>query len=242
MYPEGYAVSFFHCKREEDPEKFRVISMVVNNYSKKDAIRIVTSAAKDYQEVLSGMNYVFIYRERSDNSVGFFETLFLPRNFQHLTGLELLNEKGHVEKQPLLFYERCLNRKLSEEDIQFRKDGTTRFKLAALPKIVNFIRCSKMTGIYNETRPLLAIDRLAGTTNFCLGFTDCGMYYVASSCLLEDIRDIADRPSQVLAVMSKSTDDMVYKDIRYVAKGIPFDKLGIPEALDRMIDRSGYRK
>ncbi|MCR5089280.1 MAG: hypothetical protein K6C08_07215 [Oscillospiraceae bacterium] len=215
--------------------------MATTEFTKREAVRIITSAAKDYQDILSGMNYLFIYRERSDNSVRFFETLFLPRNFQHLTGLELLDGDGMIDKKPLLFYERCLNRKLSEDDIAFRSDGTTRFKLEALPRIVNFISSSKMTGLYNDFRPLLAIDRLAGTTNFCLGFTQDGKYYAPSSCLLEDIRNLANKPSQVLAVMSKKSDEPIYKDIRYIAKKLPFDKLKIPDDLDGIIDRSGYR-
>ena len=215
--------------------------MATNDFTKKEAIRIATSAAKDYQDILSGMNYLFIYRERTDNSVRFFESVFLPRNFQHLTGLELLDGDGRIVKKPLLFYERCLNRKLSEDDIAFRSDGTTRFKLEALPKIVNFISSSKMTGLYNGSRPLLAIDRLAGTTNFCLGFTQDGEYYVLSSCLLEDIRDLANKPSQVLAVMSKKSDEPIYKNIRYVAKKLPFGKIKVPPELEEIIDRSGYR-
>lgn len=216
--------------------------MATTDFTKKEAVRIVTSAAKDYQEILSGMNYLFIYRERSDNSVRFFETVFLPRNFQHLTGLELLDGDGSIVKKPLLFYERCLNSKLSEDDIAFRSDGTTRFKLEALPRIVNFISSSKMTGLYNGIRPLLAVDRLAGTTNFCLGFTQNGDYYVPSSCLLEDIRKLAEKPSQVLAVMSKKSDEAIYKNIRYVAKGLPFDRIKLQSELEEIIDRSEYKK
>lgn len=60
--------------------------------------------------------------------------------------------------------------------------------------------------------------------------------------VLEDIRDLSEKPSQVLAVMSKKSDDPVYKDIRYVAKGLPLDKLEVPEDLAGIIDRSGFRK
>ena len=214
--------------------------MVIKEFTKREAIRIVTAASKDFQRVLEGMNYVFIYRDRSSNEVDYFESIFLPRNFQHLTGIEMVDENGLPDKRPLLFYERCLNSKLSEDGIRFRADGTTRFKLEALPRIVNFISSSKMTGLYNGVRPLLAVDRLTGTTNFCLGFTQDGKYYAPSSCLLEDIRDLSERPSQVLAVMSKKSDAPMYKDIRYVAKGIPFDKLRLPEDIAGIIDRSGF--
>ena len=38
-------------------------------------------------------------------------------------------------------------------------------KLEALPKLVQFLRFSKMTVLYNGIRHKLAIDRIAGTTN-----------------------------------------------------------------------------
>lgn len=76
-------------------------------YTKKEAIRIVTSAAKDYHSILEGNNFLFIFRDKENNSIGFFETVFLPRNYQHLTGIEMLDENGKIEKKPLLFYKRC---------------------------------------------------------------------------------------------------------------------------------------
>lgn len=209
-------------------------------FTKKDAIGIVAKAAKDYRDILEGKNYLFIFRARETNKIAYFETAFRPRNFQHLTGIEMLDDKGKLERKPLLFYERCLAGKLSESIIQFRNDGTTQMKLEALPRIVNFVSSSKMTGIYNGIKPLLAVDRLAGTTSFCLGFTQDGDYYAPSSCLLEDIRDLTVKPSQVLAVMSKKSDEEIYKDIRHVAKGVPFNKLVLPGELGSIVDRSGF--
>jgi len=170
-------------------------------FTKKDAIGIVAKAAKDYRDILEGKNYLFIFRARETNKIAYFETAFRPRNFQHLTGIEMLDDKGKLEKKPLLFYERCLAGKLSERIIQFRNDGTT---------------------------------------SFCLGFTQDGDYYAPSSCLLEDIRDLTVKPSQVLAVMSKKSDEEIYKDIRYVAKGVPFNKLVLPGELGSIVDRSGF--
>ena len=215
--------------------------MVKHGYTKKEAIRILTMAAKDYKEILEGRNFLFVFRNRAGNSVDYFQTLFLPKNFQHLTGVEYVFN-GKVVREPVRFYNDCVDERISIDHIRFREDGTTQLKLVALPRIVNFISSSKMTGLYNGSRPLLAIDRLAGTTNFCLGFTQDGEYYLPSSCLLEDIRDLANKPSQVLAVMSKKSDEPIYKNIRYVAKKLPFDKLQIPDDLDRIVDRIGYKK
>ena len=221
---------------------FKGKAKMIREHTKKQAIRIITSSANEYREKLEGRNFIFVYRDRDSNCIDFFEALFLPRNYQHLTGVDFVDGNGNLEKKPLLFYERCLRGRLAENDIRFRHDGTTRFKLEALPKIVNFISSSKMTGLYSGNKPLLAVDRLAGTTNFCLGFTRDGNYYAPSSCLLEDIRNLTIKPSQVLAVMSKKSDENVYKDIQYVAKGLPFDKLKLPNELGEIIDRSGYKE
>ena len=47
-------------------------------YSKRDAIRIVSSAAKEYQKKLEGTNLLFIYRDRKTNQIEFFEAIFWP--------------------------------------------------------------------------------------------------------------------------------------------------------------------
>lgn len=180
------------------------------SYTLKMAIRIVTSAAKDYQNMLENNNYIFIYKNRSTQQIEYFEVIFLPRNFQHLTGIEYVDTNGIPIINSLQFYQKCTHNQLKESEIRFKKDGTTELKLAALPLIINFLKVSKMTAIYNGTRPKLSIDRITGTTNFCLGFTydKCG-YYVPSSALLEDIRNIT--------------------------KGVPLDKLSFPDNLKALI-------
>ena len=99
-----------------------------------------------------------------------------------------------------------------------------------------------MTAIYNGIRPRLSIDRLAGTTNFCLGFTKDQHYYVPSSCLLEDIRNLSDVSYQILAILSKPAkrDFPIYKDIRYVAKGVPLNHLNFSDDLSQKISLENY--
>lgn len=208
-----------------------------HTYTKKEAVRIIIAAAKKYKEMLEGTNYLFIYRDRKSNDIGYFETVFLPRNFQHLTGIEFKDKKGNLRKNAVYFYNKCLDNTITEAEIGFKVDGTTMLKLEALPKLVEFLRFSKMTTIYNGVRPKLALDRLAGTTNYCVGFVQEGNYFVPSSCLLEDIRNLGENPSQVLAVLSKKADrsEKVYNSIRYAAKGVPLDKLHFPHELEKII-------
>lgn len=123
------------------------------------------------------------------------------------------------------------------KEIRFKSDGTTELKLKALPLIINFMKTSKMTAIYNSIKPKLSIDRLTGTTNFCLGFTRDNKYYVPSSCLLEDIRNLADVTYQILAILSKPANKTTptYKDIRYVAKGVNLHSLKFPPDLSALL-------
>lgn len=213
-----------------------------HTYTKKEALRIMISTAKEYAKLLEGMNYLFIYRNRDNNAIEYFETLFLPRNYQHLTGVEFVDTDGNLKKNSVSFYRRCLNNTLTENDFRFKEDGTTPLKLEALPKLVQFLRFSKMTVLYNGTRPRLAVDRIAGTINYCLGFIRDGDYFVPGSCLLEDIRRMGENPSQILAVLSKRANqsEPIYKEIRYVAKGVPLNKLKFPDKLNNLISLEKY--
>lgn len=208
----------------------------------KDAIRIITTAAKDYDKLLNGNNYIFIYKNRINNQIEYFETTFLARNFQHLTGIDFIDKNKNIIHNPTYFYKKCVNSTLKEGEIRFKSDGTTELKLQALPLIVHFLKSSKMTAIYNSMRPKLSVDRLAGTTNFCLGFTKDKEYYVPSSCLLEDIRNLSDDTFQILAIFSKPAKNTfpIYKDIRYIAKGIKLNHLLLPDNLSALISLDNY--
>jgi len=218
--------------------------LMKRTYTKKEALRIIIATAKDYAKILEGLNYLFIYRNRENNEIEHFEAVFLSRNYQHLTGIEYLDIDGNIQKNSVFFYRNCLNNMITENEIRFKKDGTTPLKLEALPKLVHFLRNTKMTVLYNGMRSKLAVDRIAGTTNYCLGFVKDGDYFVPNSCLLEDIRNLGNNPSQILAIMSKraSKKESIYKEIRYVAKGVPLNRLNLSEELRRIICLVNYNE
>lgn len=208
----------------------------------KDAIRIITNTAKLYDETLNGYNYIFIYRNRINNKIEYFESIFLGRNFQHLTGIDFIDSNKNIIHNPNYFYQKCVNSTLKENEIRFKSDGTTELKLQALPLVVNFLKSSKMTAIYTPIRPKLSVERLTGTTNFCLGFTKDKDYYVPSSCLLEDIRNLSNITFQILAIFSKpaSKSTPIYKDVRYIAKGVKLKQLSLPNNLSHLISLENY--
>lgn len=212
-------------------------------YTPKEALRIIMKTAQNYHLLLENNNFIFLYKNRETNAIEFFEAIFLARHFQHLTGVDYINPNTEtLIKNSVDFYRKCLKNNISEKEIRFRKDGTTQLKLEALPKLVQFLHFSKMTVTYNKTRPKLNIDRFAGTTNYCLGFTQDGKYYMPSSCLLEDIRTLGNQPSQILAVLQRPchSPTPIYANIRYVAKGVPLNKLSLPPALSEIINLNAY--
>ena len=103
-------------------------------FTKEDARRRVLNCAKDYQEKLLDKNFIIIYSERRGNTSRYIAVVFYERNYQHLTGIELVEKNGKVlEHQSLNFYRKCIEKKLRIDEIQLKKEGTTQLKLIALP-------------------------------------------------------------------------------------------------------------
>lgn len=70
-----------------------------HTYTKKEVLRIIIATAKEYAKMLEGLNYLFIYCNRISNEIEYFEAVFLPRNYQHLTGVEFLDMEGNLLKR-----------------------------------------------------------------------------------------------------------------------------------------------
>ena len=99
-------------------------------FTKEDARRRVLNCAKQYQQKLLNKKLIIIYRERQDNAIRYIEVVFHERNYQHLTGLELVDEEGNVlRNQSMNFYRKCIENKLGLEEFRFKQDGTTQLKL-----------------------------------------------------------------------------------------------------------------
>lgn len=211
-------------------------------YSKEEARRKVLNCAKQYQNKLLNKKLIIIYRERKDNQIHYIEVAFYDRNYQHLTGLELIDDEGNILKhQAKNFYRKCIENKLSIKEFQFKADGTTHLKLAALDSLTDVSKITKITGDYNGIRPYLYVDKIMGGVNFCLGLSKEDDAYVPSSALLEDIKKLTDAPSQVLAILEKGVDDNnIYSTVKHVAKGLNLNNITLPDEIKQMISLENY--
>lgn len=213
----------------------------MHSYTLEDARHIALNCAKNYEQNLLDKNYIMIYRDRTDNGIKKLEVQFGKENYQHLTGIELIDENGIVRQHVSeLFYNKCVNNTLSKDEIQFKKDGTTNLKLVALPVMMIVQKVTKIAGDYNNSRPYLVADKIVGNVNFCLGLKQTTGFYVPASTLLEDIKKITTIQSQVLAIFSKKICDETYKDIRHVANGINLHNVKLPQDILEKISLNEY--
>ncbi len=215
----------------------------MHSYTSEEARGIVMRCAKQYERNLLNQLFLIIYRDRKDNQVKSLEIYFGKENYQHLTGVELVDQHGHIRHHVAeLFYEKCVSNRLRKDEIKLRQDGTTNLKLAALPTMMEIQKVTKIEGDYNNRRPYLIADKLIGNVNFCLGLLQAEekRYYVPASTLLEDIKKLADSPSQVLAILSKRKKEEKYSTIRYVTKGLDLRKLHIPNNIEQMLSLENY--
>lgn len=209
--------------------------------TKDEARRIVLNCSKDYRKRLLNKKMIIIYRDSQEKTIHYIEVGFYEKNYQHLTGLELIDKKGNVLcGQSKNFYRKCVDNKLGINEFQFRKDGTTPLKLKALPVLMDISRVTKITGNYNNSRPYLFVDKVVGGVNFCLGLSRAGDEYVPSSALLEDIKKITDTSCQVLAILQKEMDEVIYSTIKHVAKGLNLSSIQLPKEINDKISLENY--
>jgi len=197
---------------------------------KDEIIKIITTCAKEYKKNLENKNlfFIFEYKQR----VGYFETVFLPRNFLHLTGIEI---NGSIKSTD--FYELCLRNQLSPSAFETTPNGTTDMKLSILPQLMKIHKTAKMIGEYDFSKSFLVTEKIAGNVTACLGFIRDGDYYIPNTALKEDIRNITAKPQQrVIAIFRKDKEEVKYSLLCYTAKGVQFENLRLPNEISEKID------
>jgi len=127
---------------------------------------------------------------------------------------------------------------LNIAEVRFKDDGTTPLKLDALPSLMDLTNITKIIGDYDNSKKWMDADVIVGGINFCLAISeDKNGSYFPRSGLLEDIRNITRKSSQVLAIFQKKLNDKeVYKKICYVAKGLNLSNLNLPSEISEQVN------
>lgn len=199
--------------------------------NKPSIINQIYEAVDFYEQSLKNKKLLILYGHNANNPESI-ECLFLNTNFKHLTGID-------NNDPPLVFYKKCLNRRLSEEDIIFKKDNTTEIKISVLKKTLQLFSNGKMIGIYDDNRMYLQTDKLIGGVNSCLGFIlDNNDFYYPNTLIKGDIRHLCSKGSvkPINAILRKDIKADVYEEICYVSKriGNDFSRININK-LDKNI-------
>ena len=197
--------------------------------TKIEAIKIIHDCAALYRNNLTGKKLLFITIR--NNGVASFESLFMPRNFLHLTGVATrLNGD--------LFYQAAVNNRLSTSDVTLATDGKTEQKLAILPQLMSIHYTARMVGDYDNSRPLLIADKFAGTVTTAMGFINMNGIYIPNTALKLDVREITAHATRhrIAAIFIKPRDDDLYKRLTYIAKGITIDDAAISVILQEKVN------
>ena len=190
---------------------------------KMDAISKIVSCAIAYQDNLVNRNFLFVVG--MENAIEYFETIFLPRHFMHLTGAVCTD----AELKSVDFYNMCLSGKLPFSAVELSKDGTTRMKLLVLSQLMNIHRTARMAGDFSGAGVKLQTSKVAGTTVACMGFvqeSEYSNFYVPNTVLNIDTRKATQKPvKRVMAVYGKEKHASSYSFCTYIAKGVTLDDI-----------------
>ena len=196
--------------------------------NKKEALKIIIDSAKKYQENLENKKVIFIYKEKG--KIKYIEAIFLPRNFLHLTGIQIKNSNI---KSSIDFYHLCLKNRISILDFDFKENGTTIMKLQILSQIIQIQKLARSIGEYNYFKPILVTDKLAGTNQACIGFIQKDNYYIPNTVLKENCKSMVVEQYKILCIAGKKMQEEKYSEITYYAKDIDINKILASKELNK---------
>jgi hypothetical protein len=197
--------------------------------NKTETIKIIHDCAVLYDRNLSGNNILFLTTR--NNLVTYFESLFMNRNFMHLTGV-----KSYLNSES--FFRAAILDRLNPNDIAIMPDGMTDLKLGILPQLMNIHISARMVGEYDYSHPLLVADKFAGTITMAMGFVRVNDMFVPNTTLKKDIRDITIHATrhQVTAIFVKERHKNKYTRLTYIAKNLTIDDFALNSNLYDKVD------
>lgn len=217
---------------------------------KRRAIQIMTKAAQLYRDNLEDEKILFLYGLPSEvkmelqtqnkilSSIKGYEVAFHRYNFLHLTGVRL---NKNVIASAIHFYEKCLDKRLTENDFSFAKDGSTGQKLDILENMMLLKKNATMIGEFTDKGPKLFAEKAAGNVCGCIGFVKDKntRLNVPNTLLKKDIRDVIAQPAyKVFAVISKHYTDEKYSVFSILDKMIDINQCHFSDEIENLIERS----
>lgn len=160
--------------------------VILKKYTKEEAVGILHSTAKDFQEKMAGRLFLVIYCDKLRRKMLYKKLQITKNNFMHLTGI---NYEGNITAGD--FFKMCLNGRLSPRKLLFRNDGFSEMKLSVLPYLSDLFHNPFWIGDSINNDITINADYFAGDKKcvLCLGFRSnkCD-YPVSLKC--QSIREV----------------------------------------------------
>lgn len=197
---------------------------------KEEALKILFKSAQLYKESLVNNNLLFICMDKHKRTSSL-TIQFATTGFLHLTGVKFNDRKSMSSGE---FFDKCLKRRLSLDEFELAKDGTTEKKLQILPLLFSKNLSATIVRDFSARTPVLVTDKLVGGVKGCIGFVyeRTTGFYAPNTVLNLDIRTYISNQLRIIATYRKKKTDSGYEEIVYAAKKIDWEKIKYPQGFE----------
>ena len=197
---------------------------------KEEALKILFKSAQLYKENLVNNNLLFICMDKHKRTSSL-TIQFATTGFLHLTGVKFNDRKSMSSGE---FFDKCLKRRLSLDEFELAKDGTTEKKLQILPLLFSKNLSATIVRDFSARTPVLVTDKLVGGVKGCIGFVyeQTTGFYAPNTVLNLDIRTYISNQLRIIATYRKKKTDSGYEEIVYAAKKIDWEKIKYPQGFE----------
>lgn len=207
---------------------------------KKQALSVIYDCAKKYDKNLKNDNIMFIIEnKKGKKKLSFIQTIYYAYNFLHLTGINYDSNKNL--KTAKNFYSNLLKGKISYKKISFKNPITTELKLEILHNLCSIDKTAKFIGNYSDSiKDNLYTEKVIGNISYCFGLIKDKNteYYLPNSAIKDNIRNITNDFSNIVAILKKEKNKKQYSNITYIKNNFDLNNLTNNTELRKLIDFS----
>lgn len=190
----------------------------------EELLTILHKSATLYSEY-ADTTLLFIFREKKADTYDYYEVRFGKNNFMHLAGIK---SKTLSASQ---FYEACINRTLTREDCNPRRDANTMYSKVGIMEQILDLRHSKCYKIGQKNLITRDNDFEMATGNFngVIGYdsrinirgtnkVDKTKSPIPTTLLNNSITDYCSKPQKIMFILQKSDEENTYDKLFYEIK------------------------
>ncbi|MBD5513638.1 MAG: hypothetical protein HDR06_03030 [Lachnospiraceae bacterium] len=200
----------------------------MKNYSKEQALKIMTSVSEDFEKKIKDKHFLIVYQENVN--IRTVQVGFRDFNYLHMTGVKSALSAPR-------FYEKCINKKLKTTEFELDLKGNANRKLIVLPYLPDLLYNNCMVGDFINSGIFIKADYFVGNTKAVLsvGFRTGKSIDFPVTLYNEDIRKLTQPTCKVLAIFRKEYNEKYYMKCTYLSKEQNMNKLLLFEDVKKLI-------